>query len=213
MLLSTDWFLPYWSLLGIQADLPSKECFQQGCRNIVLQFMDDCEEYYLINFSEPRTEQTRANMRALIDACRLEGAAKSIIENLIASNPQRQRFYTVAWLFMTVVKDLSADVLLDSQITDKLRRSEIEFGGQWDTDFTHLCLKSPSQWDTYIRNLTPELPTTLSDLLSVSLLTSRQLIGILEALTHSQRSTLLSRFRSVAKSITGVEVGDAWPTF
>jgi hypothetical protein len=165
------------------------------------------------HFSEERTEQTRATMRLLVETCHLQGDARSIVDDLIASKPQRQRFHTVAWLFMSVIKHLSADALLDSQITDILRRSETEFCTQWDTDFKRLCLKSPSQWDVYIRSLTPELPATLSDFLSVSLLTSRQLAGILVTLTHSQRSTLLSRFRSVAKSATGIEVEGDWPEF
>lgn len=80
MLLSTDWFLPHWSLIGIQVAEPSKECFQQGCRDIVLQFIDGVEEYYLINFSEARTEQTRGRMRALVESWHFEESAKSGVE-------------------------------------------------------------------------------------------------------------------------------------
>ena len=35
-----------------------------------------------------------------------------------------------------------------------------------DVDFEQLCLKSTDPWDTYIRSLTPDLPTMLFDYLS-----------------------------------------------
>ena len=214
MLLSTDWFLPHWALIGIQADQPSKEQFQMGCRDIVLQFIDGAEDYYLINFSEERTEVTRGRMRALADACKFRGDAKANIEDLIKSKPHRTRFHTIAWLFMTVIKKLIDDDQLDFETKALLSQSEVDFSAYRDVDFKRLCMKSKSQWDTYVRGLTPELPGTLSDLLSVSLLSSRQLRAILQALTSAQRTILFSQFKSAAQSWMGAEVEESdWPDF
>jgi hypothetical protein len=46
MLLSTDWFLPDWEVIGIEGDEDDKNCFQQGCRKIVLEFINGAEDYH-----------------------------------------------------------------------------------------------------------------------------------------------------------------------
>ena len=53
MLFSTDWFVPYWSILGIEAKTEQRT-FQNGCREIVLQLIGAAEDYYQIDFSAAR---------------------------------------------------------------------------------------------------------------------------------------------------------------
>ena len=77
-------------------------------------------------------------------------------------------------------------------------------------DFGQLCLLSNSTWDNYTRSLTPESPTSLADFLSVDLVGSQLLTSVLAQLTPAQRDVLLSRFQSIAKSVTGVEVDHTW---
>jgi hypothetical protein len=44
MLLSTDWFFPYRSLIGIEVE-SQKDCVQNGCREIVQRFIGSAAEY------------------------------------------------------------------------------------------------------------------------------------------------------------------------
>src|SRR6516162_11289086 len=90
MLLSTDWFGPYWSVIGIEAD-NAKVCIQNGCRDIVRGFVGDAGDYYLINFSHDRIEGTREDLRLLIRNCKLNEAAATRIHDLITSKPGRDQ--------------------------------------------------------------------------------------------------------------------------
>jgi hypothetical protein len=63
MLLSTDWFLPYWSLIGIEAD-EERLCVQKGCRQIVHEVMNGATDYYSVNFSYERLRATRRSVHA-----------------------------------------------------------------------------------------------------------------------------------------------------
>jgi hypothetical protein len=54
-LLSTDWFKPYWSGIGIDIDEAAKTSVQQGCREIVAQILSGTKSYYLASFSDDRT--------------------------------------------------------------------------------------------------------------------------------------------------------------
>jgi hypothetical protein len=64
MLLSTDWFLPYWSVVGIEAT-EQKLCVQEGCRQIVHEMVNGATEYYHVNFSDERLRATRQSLRDL----------------------------------------------------------------------------------------------------------------------------------------------------
>ena len=61
MLLSTDWFLPYWFVLGIGAEDERKVCVKEGCRKIVKQIMSGAREYWHVSFSEERISETHFN--------------------------------------------------------------------------------------------------------------------------------------------------------
>jgi hypothetical protein len=168
----------------------------------------------MIDFSPGRVEQTRDKMREFAAVCGLKENARASLEELIINKPHRQQFYKVAWLFKSVTEYLVSDVGLDEQIKAVLRQAEIAFDGEYNPYFRDLCLKANSQWDAYIRNLTPPLPTTLSDLLSVSLLSSKWLNLVLQELTYAQRTALFRHFKLAARSFSGVTIGEnSWPAF
>jgi hypothetical protein len=209
MLLSTDWFLPYWSVIGIEAT-NQKRCVQEGCREVVQQSINGAANYYLVSFSDERLEVTRQSMRALAKKCGLGESAETSFGNLVDSEPERDQFYKGAWLFRTLVDKLVKDDRLDASTRLVLERTRTEDQATDDVDFEQICEQSTSAWDNYIRSLTPEVPTSLANLLSVGLVTSGQLTRVLAQLTPMQRAGLLSRFQSTAKSVTGVDVDSAW---
>jgi hypothetical protein len=209
MLLSTDWFLPYWSVIGIEA-AEQKICIQQGCHQIVHEVMNGATNYYHINFSDERLRATRQSIRDLAKKCRLGESAEMSLENLVDSRPERDQFYKGAWLFRTLANNLANDDQLDAPTKLVLERTRNKLAVMDELDFEQLCSRSNSIWDNYIRSLTPELPTSLTDFLSVDLVASQLLTSVLAELTPAQKDGLLSRFQSIAKSVTGVDVDRTW---
>jgi hypothetical protein len=209
MLLSTDWFLPYWSVIGIEAP-NQKLCIQKGCRQIVHEVMNGATDFYCINRSDERLEATRQSIRALAKECRLGESAKMRLGDLVDSRPERDQFYKGAWLFRVLIDNLVKDDQLDATIRLVLGRRRNKHAAMNDLDFEQLSSRSNTAWDNYIRSLTPEVPTSLSNFLLVDLVVSQLLTSVLAQLTPAQREELLSRFQSIAKSVTGVDVDRTW---
>ena len=209
MLLSTDWFLPYWFVVGIDAS-EEKVCVQKGCRQIVHEVMNGATNYYQINFSDERLQATRQSIRDLARKCGLGESSEMNLEDLVDSRPERDQFYKGAWLFRALANNLADDDQLDAPTKLVLERTRRQHSVMDDLDFQQLCSRSNSAWDNYTRSLTPELPTSLADFLSVDLVASQLLTSVLSQLTQAQRDELLSRFQSIAKSVTGVDVDRTW---
>ena len=203
MLLSTDWFLPYWSTIGIEAK-KRKDCIQQGCREIVRHMIAGAEEYYLISFSEDRVNATREALQALAAKCGLDSASSERIAELSAPRPERHWQETTAWLLTVALDELLQDDQLEASIKATLQRAKANFSFD-DLDFEQLCMNSRSQWDAYIRQLTPELPTSLSNWIAVAVLAEAKLDCVLRELNAEQQQHLLARFRGIAKSITRLD--------
>jgi hypothetical protein len=67
MLLSSDWFFPYWDRIGLRIDDDKKkESLHHGCRKIVEQFMSNAKEYWHISFAPGRVERTRSMLESLL---------------------------------------------------------------------------------------------------------------------------------------------------
>jgi hypothetical protein len=66
MLLSTDWFLPYWPEIGIDIAEAKRVGLQQGCREIADQILGGANNYFLADFSEERRQETHSMFLALL---------------------------------------------------------------------------------------------------------------------------------------------------
>jgi hypothetical protein len=209
MLLSTDWFAPYWSVIGIEAD-KQKECFQKGCRDIVLQLIGDAGSYYLIDFSQGRIERTRNDLRLLARNCKLSEVAITRVYDLAADKCGRDQLEKTAWLFRNLHDELLGDEELDLQIKSVLAASRRKFSFANDLKFEEMCLRSSTTWDTYIKSLTPELPASLAHLVSTGLLAIAELADALRQLDTGQKARLHARFQVFATRLTGLELERDW---
>jgi hypothetical protein len=209
MLLSTDWFLPYWYLIGIDAS-EQKLCVQKGCRQIVHEVMNGTTNYYHTDFSDERFRATRQSIRDLARKCRLSESSEMGLEDLVDSRPEREQFYKGAWLFQMLANNLAIDDQLDATTKLVLEATRKKHSVMDDLNFEQLCSRSNSEWDNYTRSLTPGSPTSLANFLSVDLVPGQLLTSVLAQLTQAQKDGLLSRFQSIAKSVTGVDVDRTW---
>ncbi len=209
MLLSTDWFTPYWSVIGIEAE-KEKQCFKAGCREIVQQFTEGASNYYLVNFSAERIAQTRENLRSLARRCEFSEAPSSGLEDLLADRPGRDQLQKTAWMFRNLYSELMTHNEIEVATKNVLTRIWAKFAFTDDLQLEAACLQSTTGWDRYIRSLTPELPASLAYLVETSLLSIAELREVLNLLDPNQREQLHSRFRALATQRTGLDLERDW---
>lgn len=211
MILSTDWFQPYWPILGLNTTLESRRCIQQGCREIVNQMVGDAKQYWLISFAEDRVRATREGVLSLAGRCGLDVASAEQLGELCRDRPDRDEREKTAWLLRSVTAELVSDDGLTSDVKQALERAGATFRS--DEDFQLLNSESQSPWDRRIRDLTPDLPMYLSDWISVGVLPEAALNYILTCLNSEQQQVLRARFRAAAVRVTGLEeaqLPDSW---
>jgi hypothetical protein len=208
LLLSADWFLPYWHLIGIFMKEKKKSLLREGCREIVRQIMSTATQYYGINFSVARVKESRAMLDALLKRCDLEEVSVNRIIGIISKEGSPIDEGT-RWLIVCMTEQLlngSSTAPLDIAITEGLRRVPDEWNKLDEIDFKKYCLNSGSTWDQYLRNATPDQPTMLADYLSAIASNSKfeVLWGFINVnFTAKQRYELLSWYRSAGQSLTG----------
>ena len=208
MLLSVDWFFPYWHLIGIFTTDKRKSLLRDGCREVVHQIMSTETQYYEANFSAARVTKSRAMLDALLKRCDLEKTNVNRILAIISTDGSPGDEGT-RWLIVRMTEqllDASVTEPLDNAITEGLRRMRDERRDLGEIDFIECCLNSKSTWDQYLRNATPDQPTMLADYLSAIVSDSEfeLLWGFISVnLTVKQRHELLSWYRSRGQSLTG----------
>lgn len=214
MLLSTDWFKPYWIILGIDLDDSEKGLIQKGCRKIVLQIIGGAKEYWLAIFSNSRREETRSLFHALIGGSR----AASVLSNMAAEWADiSDEDMKASWIFDTLTEELvtgetDESLKLDSGVRSVVlaRRPERT---SLEIDFRDLCERSGATWDRYTRQLTPTLPTFLADSL-LSFLTARRFkslwFSVCHSLTSEQRDELIGWYRARAKSRVRTDIAPSY---
>ena len=211
MLLSTDWFTPYWSVIRI--DAKDRVCFQKGCRDIVKVLIGRAKNYYLISFADERISATRDAMKALGAICNLSDQAAATLQAICAPRVERDEKQTTAWMLTTVTWDaLTEDIELAPAVREVLLRSRKFFAADSEA-LAESCKTSQTEWDLYVQQLTPELPCSLSDFVCVGLLPELQLDFIFGQLDPEQRESLLFRYKAAVVKITGLNeaaVPDSW---
>lgn len=218
MLLGTDWFFPYWNVIALDIDTAKRTILQQGCRSIVQQILSGAKEYWLTSFSEERLRKTRSMLKDLLVRSGVKQQVADRIEGLIVSRGNPQIDDGAKWLVIEATRRLvanSADVD-QSRLDPAIKRAMVQVLDQWDRldldqiDFERLGRDSNSQWDQYIRNMTPDLPTYLSDYLKAELFVGDKfavLWHLIEtSLNSKQKEELLNWYRTAAQSLTGGEV-------
>ena len=85
MLLSTDWFLPFWSEIGLDVDTATKTKMQEGCREIVRNVIirksvDDEGESDYIDWRQECELKAKSMLLELIERLDVRGAASAAVE-------------------------------------------------------------------------------------------------------------------------------------
>jgi hypothetical protein len=207
MLLSADWFFPHWHLTGIFTEDKKKSSLREGCREIVQQIISGATQYYETSFSVARVTESRAMLDVLLRRCDLEDAAGNRIKGLI-SREESGVDHGTRWLLVVMTDQLlenSMTAPLDAALTEALRKEWDRWQNLGEIDFKRYSLHPGSNWDKYLRNLTPDQPTMLADYVSNIASESKfeVLWGLIATLTAKQRDELFCWYRATGQSLTG----------
>jgi hypothetical protein len=205
MLLSTDWFLPFWAEIGIDVDDPTKVGIQGGCRAIVKKFMGGAKEYYDISFSEERRQETDLMFMDMLDRL----GARSAVSEAVEGWTSRPKDGLWAATMFRILRDdlLSGDSgSTASSLDTTIRLEVVEASTAYDVDpsqFEKISMESRTSWDEYIRSLFDDQPTALFDNLA-PIIAERRLRAlwnrICRRLTQTQRQALIFWYREIAQS-------------
>ncbi|UWZ86825.1 hypothetical protein [Occallatibacter riparius] len=164
MMLSTDWFLPHWPMIGIDVEESARVPLKQGFRELVLQMMGGVDSYYLINFSRQRKEETRAEfVRLVTESGQLDRFSEAIQEWTDLTHEE----LTATWVFTRITRELLAGRLphyapaLEQELLAKIQSFILD--PLEDVEFSQICADSRTKWDRYTRTLEPSLPGALAD--------------------------------------------------
>ena len=224
MLLSADWFGDRWASLGLVVTPNERALVQGAAREAVRKFMDAKAVYWGINFSP---ERIRASVESFTNQLLKGGLARATVGQLsdLTSGSSRQESDAAAtsiWLYTAltdqltsadspeVPPDLSPDAL--RSIVALWQASTHEDAG---IELERSALDSASEWDCYLRELTPDLPTYLSDWVTNKLERPErfrrfwaQLFWVLAA---SDRQALIRWYPSEAKKLADPGFGPVLP--
>lgn len=204
MLLSTDWFLPYWSDIGIVAEESVKSSIQRQCREIVAQILSGVQSYYQASFSDDRKNQTRLMFESMARQSKAETVERAIEEweQMTDEELKAASIYTSLTdnLFSNDIRDV--DPKLDSAIAAVIIKAQRKYKLA-PFEFLEKCESSDTPWDRYTRELTPQQPTALADNLA-AVLTARRFEAfwnsVRDRLTPAQREDLMIWYREMAKA-------------
>jgi hypothetical protein len=205
MLLSTDWFGPHWSSVGVEVGENVRTPLRLGCRDIVHQILSGEEDYYLVSFSDQRKTETRATLESLLRNCGAPESVHGVVNRWAALTDDE---LTAAWICNDFTTDTlsgnsrNGDPKLDARIVAALAASRKNYNIE-TYEFLQVSLASLSTWDAYIRGITPEQPTALADNLAAVLRYQRleELWNSTKArLTVAQKDQLVSWYHEMAKA-------------
>lgn len=137
LLFSADWFKPYWRIMGFWPKSGLAEACQLRMRAIVERLVDGASTYWETDFTADRIHSTRADFIRLIADLRDPASDMEYIDALTNGEDVRDAITKVSMVYWsdyeTTVHDVSRAKLIETE------------------------------WDRYLANLTPDLPTYLRD--------------------------------------------------
>jgi len=212
MLLSTDWFLPFWSGIGLDLAQELKVAMQRGCREIVRAAIvkgavDEDGAFDYIDWAEEAKLKAKSMLLELIDTVGVRRAAFDVFREWDTWN--NDDVASTLMLNMLNHELIEGATTGTSPVLDfEIRVAVMESSVKEDTDpslFEEIASKSMSEWDKYLQSVLQldGMPTALTDHLPPAINMHRlrvQWNRVSERLTPEQRKELLSWYRQMAES-------------
>lgn len=179
LLLSADWFGPYWTELGLHLSEVQKTIVQSAARDTIREFMAGATEYWQVNFDERRLTKSRDDFLTRVAKSRGGSNMARLIQTAFddESKQEDEATTTTEWLLSTVSElavqgDSSLEIsALDPKVHGALKEAWTESRNRASNahiDLESIALSSKTAWDQFLRSLTPDLPSFVSDFANLS---------------------------------------------
>ena len=217
LLLSTDWFLPYWTQIGIDIAEDKKVGIQRGCRHIIDEILNGADSLYLASFSEERKQATGAKFFAVLRQWQVERELAATCNEW--RNLSHRELTAVVECAMLNAQVPSADGSGDVPFLEFAIRAEVV--NAWETYslkasvFRDICLNSKTDWDLRTQKMLSS-PRTLVNQLWRVLLDHRLRAfwaDLRERLTPQQLQDLVAWYRALVKSKSQEDRPDLVPSY
>jgi hypothetical protein len=216
MLLSTDWFLPYWAEIGIIIDETKKSRIQRGCREIVIHMLGVSDSYFLGDVSEERKQVTRSRFLSLLRNCEAES---EVLEAYLEWDSLSHQELAAAWTCSNLNRKMAMDDISGGGELDPRIRAEViqssSIHALNPSEYRDVCLKSKSNWDNYSQSIADK-PHFLSNQLWRVLLHHRLREiweDIRQKLTPQQLDELILWYRAMNKYMLHEDRSDLIPSY
>jgi hypothetical protein len=218
MLLSTDWFLPYWAEIGIHIEDQSKRFrVQQGCRGILDQILAGSKNYYERQDSPDRKRETASEILTLLRDCNAEAEMSEANEEWANLSHEKLLPSFTCWghtIDLSQGRIQESGVSLSAPIKENVVKTWEECQMN-EPSFPDICLKSKSTWDTYTQTLLTS-PKTLANILD-SVLLERKFRSFWarlgQLLTRQQLQELAAWYRAMTRATLHTDRPDLIPTY
>ena len=217
MLLSTDWFVPYWEEIGIRVAEEKKLGIQQGCRAIVDQIVDGVADFFATNHSNERKAATRAEFIAVVREWGADAEVLTTLEDW-GSLSHNELNAIVECSHLNRAASRFEDSIDSASLESDIRTEVRNVWAIYDLDpsiFRNECLASETTWDIRIQRLLSN-PRVLVNHLWRFLLSRRLRAFWAELrtrLTSEQLERLLSWYRATTKSALHEDRPELIPSF
>jgi hypothetical protein len=186
MLLSADWFSPYWRTMELRVSPDFQSRLQGECRREVDEVVGAEEVYRQVSFAPERLRSTRTMIISALGRYAPGSDFNKAVNNLIRYDlePHDAAFHEASSLQM-LNRELTDEGLtragqraLDPQIQAKVGDILDEITER-PVKYDRWALDSVSAWDIRLRQLTPERPTLLAGFLSDEIATRLEALKFL----------------------------------
>ena len=212
MLLSSDWFLPKWHLLGLEAPPKAKAALQQHCRAMTMELLDGEVNYWMISFDAERIERTQADffsgaLKSKLPKFDIEILGRIADRTKDEENGQHNASLLISLtLLLTTCPTEAADLPLAPSIISTVRSTSHIF----ELDIKSMATESScstSEWDKRLRETTPDLPEYIADFAQDIVTNGNKFFlfwkAVLGNLDTDQKLSLIAWYKTAALKLVG----------
>jgi hypothetical protein len=215
MLLSSDWFLSHWSLIGLSIEEKSKNIIYNGCRILTKEFVGKANKYWLVSFSEDRVKETKENFIRLLESSAIKKHDYDLLMFYVEESLLKEDNDSINSMLSTI-NDHFIDTDEFNQVFEGQENLRIMISNNWmtlgenDNGINTSFEISKSSWDSYLKSLTADIPTYLIDYLSIEILSANKFkifwLTLKNNLKENEVDFIKSAYKKMADEFMGREI-------
>jgi hypothetical protein len=159
MLLSSDWFFGSWESMALELNDRVGLQLKVKCRDIVKQILGSATQYWLTSFAEDRTARTHSLFLQLLRDLEVPEAFRQQVEQWLQTSYEDILASGVHYYYtLDLVEKIESG---ECPIASSHAHAIADLWNAFSQETPEETSLSRTQWDRYLAELTPDLPTYL----------------------------------------------------